>query len=56
MIYNFVCNFIFDTKFGSIHLAKAERRLVFRLSFVDLHRANDGTHMFDANYKYVFIV
>ena len=27
----------------------------FRLSFVNLQRAKDGTHMFDAKYRYVFI-
>ena len=46
----------FDTKFGSINLAKWEKRLVFRLSFVNLQRAKDGTHMFDARYRYVFVV
>ena len=46
----------FDTKFSSINLAKWEKRLVFRLSFVNLKRAKDGTHMFDAKYRYVFVV
>ena len=46
----------FGTKFSSIHLSKWEKRLVFRLSFVNLQRANDGTHMFDAKYWYVFVV
>ena len=49
-------NLIFGTKFSSIYLAKGEKRLVFRLSFVNLQRAKDGTHMFDAKYKYVFVV
>ena len=39
----------FGTKFSSIYLAKWEKRLVFRLSFVNLQRAKDGTHIFDAN-------
>ena len=41
---------------NSIYLAKGEKRLVFRLSFVNLQRAKDGTHMFDAKYRYVFVV
>ena len=49
-------NLIFGTKFSSINLAKGEKRLFFRLSFVNLQRAKDGTHMFDAKYKYVFVV
>ena len=48
--------FNFGTKFGSISLTKVEKRLVFRLSFVNLQRAKDGTHMFDTKYKYVFVV
>ena len=40
--------FNFGTKFSSIHLAKVEKRLFFRLSFVNLQRAKYGTHMFDA--------
>ena len=49
-------NLIFVTKFTSIYLAKGEKRLVFRPSFVDLQRAKDDTHVFDAKYRYVFIV
>ena len=56
MIDNFVWNLIFVTKFSSIYLAKGEKRLVFRQSFVNLQRAKDGTHMFDAKYRYVFVV
>ena len=56
MIYNSVQNLIFATKFSSICLAKGQKRLVFQLSFLDLQRAKDGTHMFDAKYRYVFIV
>ena len=51
MIYNFVWNLVFATKFSSIHLAKGEKQ-----SFVNLQRAKDGTHMFDAKYRYVFVV
>ena len=47
---------MFGTKFSSIYLAKWENRLVFRLPFVNLQRAKDGTHMFDAKYRYVFVV
>ena len=46
----------FGTKFSSIYLTKVEKRLVFRLSFVNLQRAKDGIHMLDAQYKYVFVV
>ena len=28
----------------------------FRLSFVNLQRAKDDTHMFDAKCRYVFVV
>ena len=44
-MYNFVCNLIFGTKFSSIYLAKGVKRLGFRLSFVNLQRTKDGTHM-----------
>ena len=47
MIYNFVWNLIFGTKFSRIYLAKADKRLVLRLSFVNLQRAKYGTHTFD---------
>ena len=29
---------------------------VFLLSFANMQRAKDGIHMFDAKYKYVFVV
>ena len=48
--------FDFGTKFSSIYLAKGEKRLVFQLSFFNLQRAKDSTHMFDAKYRYVFVV
>ena len=56
MIYNSVQNSIFATKFSTIYLARKQKRLVFQLSFVNLQRAKDGTHMFDAKYRYVFVV
>ena len=56
MIYNCEWNLIFGTKFFSIDRAKEENRFVFRLSFVNLQRANDGTQMNDAKYRYVFVV
>ena len=56
MIYNCVSNLIFGTKFSSIYLAKGGKRLVFRLSFVNLQCAKDGTDVFDAKYRYVFVV
>ena len=56
MLYSFVWNLIFDIKFSSIYLAKEEKLLVFRLSFVNLQRAKDGTNIFDAKYRYVFAV
>ena len=46
----------FGTKFSSIYLIKVEKRLVFRLSFANLQRAKDGIDMFDAKYKYEFVV
>ena len=55
MIYDFVWNFIFGTNFISIYLVKVEKRLFFLLSFVHLQRAKDGTHVFDAKYRYVFV-
>ena len=55
MIYNFVWNLIFGTKFSSIYLAKGEKHLVFRLAFVNLQRVKDGTHLFDAKYRYVIV-
>ena len=55
VIYNFVWNFIFGTKFSSIYLAKGEKRLVFRLSFVNLQRAKYITHMFDDIYICIYI-
>ena len=56
MIYNFVWNLIFGTKFSSIYLVKEEKHLGFRLSFVNMQRAKDGTHKFDPKYRYVFVV
>ena len=57
MIYNSVKNLlIFATKFSSIYPTKGEKHLVLRLSFVDLQRAKDGTHVFDAKYRHVFVV
>ena len=46
-------NQIFVTKFSSIYLAIGEKRLVFRLSFVNLQRAKNGTHMFGVKYRCV---
>ena len=56
MIYDNVWKLIFATQFSSIHLAKGQKRLIFQLSFVNLQRANNETHMFDAKYRYVFVV
>ena len=47
---------IFVTKFSSIYLTEGEKRLVFRLSFVNLQRAKDGTPMFDVKYRHVSVV
>ena len=55
MIYDFVWNLIFGTKSSSIYPAKGEKRSVFRLSLVNLQRAKDGTGMFKAKYRYVFV-
>ena len=56
MIYNSVQNLIFATNFSSIYLTKRQKRLAFQLLFVNLQRAKDGTHIFDAKYRYVFVV
>ena len=56
MIYDSVYNLIFATKFSSIHFAKGQQRLVFQLPLVKLQRAKDETHMFDAKYRYLFVV
>ena len=56
MAYNCVWNLIFDTKFSSIYLTKGKNHLVVWLSFVNLQRAKDGAHVFDAKYRYVFVV
>ena len=49
-------NQFFVTIFSSIYLAKEEKRLFFRLSFVNLQRAKNGTHMFGVKYTYVSFV
>ena len=46
MIYDNVWNLIFATKFSSIYL----------LSFFNLQRAKDGTRVYDAKYRYQFVV
>ena len=56
MIYDSVSNLIFATIFNSIYLGKGQKRLVFQLSLVNLQRAKDETRMFDAKYRYVFVV
>ena len=56
MVNDSVYNLIFATKCSSIYLAKGQKRLAFQLSFVNLQRAKDETHMFDAKYRYVFVV
>ena len=56
MIHDSVYNLIFATKFSSIYLANGQKRLVFQLSFVKLQRAKDETHMFDAKFRYLFVV
>ena len=53
MIYNSVWNLFLQP---SLVAFISQKRLVFQLSFVNLQRAKDGTHMFDAKYRYVFIV
>ena len=49
MIYNSVQNLIFATKFSNIYLAKRQNRLVFQLSFLNMQRATEGTHIFMQN-------
>ena len=43
--------FLLPNLVAFIYLAEGEKRLVFQLSFVNLQRAKDGTHMFDAKYR-----
>ena len=45
----------FGTKFSSIYLAKWEKRLFFRLSFVTMQRTKDVTNMFDAKHRCMFV-
>ena len=55
MTYNDVWNLMFATKFSIIYLGKGEKRLVFRLLSVNLQRAKDGTHVYDARYSCEFV-
>ena len=48
--------YFYANKFSSIYLTKGEKRLVFRQSFVNPLRAKDVIHVFDAKYRYVFLV
>ena len=43
-------------KMKSNHTQKDKNVWFFQLSFVNPQRAKDGTHMFDAKYRYVFVV
>ena len=56
LVSPFSAPLIFATKFSSIYLAKGEKRFFYRISFVNLQRAKDGTHVFDVEYRYLFIV
>ena len=56
MIYDSVSNLILPPNLVAIYLAKGQNRLVFQLSVVNLQRAKDGTHIFDAKYRYVFVL
>ena len=56
MMNNSVKILIFAAKFSSIFLAEGEKRLLFRLAFVNLQRAKDGAHAFAAKYRYVFVL
>ena len=37
-------------------ISQKEKNVWFLLSFVNLQRAKDGTHVLDAKYRYVFVV
>ena len=37
-------------------ISQRRKTFAFRLSFVNLQRAKDGTHVFDAKYRYMFVV
>ena len=56
MIYSFVWNLILIPNLVAFISQKEKKNLVFRLSFINLQRAEDGTHMCDAKYRYVFVV
>ena len=49
-------NHFYVAKFSSIYPTKGEKHLLFRLSFVNLQRAKNGTHMFGVKYRYVSLV
>ena len=52
-----VCKIIFlRTNLVAFISQKEKKRLFFRLSFINLEGAKDGTHAFDAKYRYVLIV
>ena len=48
-------NLVFAAKFSNIYLAKREKRLFFRLPFVNLQRAKYGANVFDAKHRYVLV-
>ena len=55
MIYNFLWILILVPNLLAFIWQK-EKDGFFRLSFVNLQRAKDGTHKFDAKYRYALVV
>ena len=55
MIHNFVWNLILVANLIAFTSQKQKNVWVFLLSFDNLQRAKDGTHMLAAKYRYVFV-
>ena len=51
----YVWNLIFGTNLVAFISQKEKKRLFFT-SFVNLQRAKDGINMFEAKYRYMFVV
>ena len=52
-----LCEISFLVPNSVAFFSKKEKNVCFfRLTYVNLQRAKDGTHVFDAKYRYVFVV
>ena len=56
MIYDNVCNLILLPNLVAFISEKEKNVFFFRLSFLNLQRGKDGTHVYDAKYRYVSVV